>query len=543
MLRKAETMSTTFFVNKASKRVLAVLVCAVVAFAVLFAAAVSNPSYAAKPKLSKNTITLKVKKTATIKVKNANKKVKWSTTNKKIATIKKTKGKYRQTVTIKAGKKKGTCYIKAKIGNKTLKCKIKVKKTKTGTSTGPEERETEIRPLSSTSVHLSGKYKYEPSTAAASEGFITAAANFSIDLLKRTQANDQAMGKTGNLLISPDSVMTALAMMENGANGSTLSEMEQMMGGSLSALQFNNYLSGLNYRLSSSKDVIYSIANSIWAKKGVLTVKDEFLQTNKNLHNAEFYEAPFNNTTVTDMNNWVFNNTRNMIDKVIDRLESDVCLVVMNAIAFEGEWIEPFDGTFKAAFTDVNGAVKQVDMMGETEHMEYLKLSGGLGFVKYYKGRKTAFVGILPPEGMSSDEYIETLTGDAFISAWNTKTTGRVSIKIPKFNYDYETSMVSTLENMGMQTAFTDFADFSGISDLEAGSPSIKIDDVIHKTHIEVDENGTKAAAVTAIIAKESAAYPTEEIIEIHLTRPFVYAIVDVDTGLPLFIGDTESIK
>ena len=536
-------MTTTLRENKALKRILTALICAVIAAAVLFAAAVTNPSYAAKPKLSKKTITLKVKKTATIKVKNAKKKVKWSTTNKKIATIKKTKGKYRQTATIKAGKKKGTCYIKAKIGKKTLKCKVKVKKTKTGTSTGSDEREIVIRPLSSSSVDLSGKYKYEPAAAAASQGFINAAADFSIDLLKRTQAGDLAKGKKGNLLISPDSVMTALAMMENGAVGNTLTEMEQTMGGSLTALQFNNYLSGLNSRLSGSKDVIYSIANSIWARKGVMTVKDGFLKTNKNLHNAEFYEAPFNNTTVADMNNWVFNNTRNMIDKVIDRLQSDVCLVVMNAIAFEGKWAVPFNGSFKAAFTDSNGAVTQVDMMGETENMNYIELAGGLGFVKYYKGGKTAFVGILPPAGKTSDEFITMLSGEAFINAWNAKKTGLVSIRLPKFSYDYETSMASTLREMGMPTAFTDGADFSGLTDMDAGSPAIKIDDVIHKTHIELDENGTKAAAVTAVVAKASAAYPPEDPIRIHLTRPFVYAIVDVDTGLPLFIGDTESVN
>ncbi len=536
------------------KRSLSVLLAVCMIFTLTLALAPAGKVQAAtrKVSLSKKSVSVTAGKTRKLTVKNAKQKVRWSSTKKKVAYVKKTSGKRRQYAVIKA-KKAGTCYIKAKIGKKTLKCKVRVTKT-SGHFVWPEEIEREIyqRDYTGTSTDLAaGLNVTAPGDVTPAADFNTLVADFSLGLLKQTIALDPA-AKTGNSLVSPDSVLTALAMVENGAAGKTLTEMENTFAPGMTAEQFNTSLSAMNNRLVSMGKPIYSVANSIWAKKGELAVNPEFLQKNKNYHNAAFYVAPFNNNTVTDMNAWVYNNTRNMIDRIVD-LEaiSQAQLVLMNAIAFEGRWIDGEElsegGTKQETFTKADGSVQNVAMMNQTGNYQYLKLNGGVGFAKYYVTNSNqdniAFVGLLPPEGVSVDEYLASISGKDFIDAWNAKTYAKLSIKVPKFNYDYSTSMRNVLYSMGMQTAFTDDADFSGMIDMEKSKiKSLKIDDVLHKTHIELDEKGTKAAAVTAVIAKASAAFPTEDPIPVYLNRPFVYALVDKQTGIPLFIGAIRGI-
>ena len=229
---------------------------------------------AKKVSLSHKKITLKKSKTKTLKVKNVKTKVKWSSTNKKIAYVQKTSGKYSQKAVIKAKKKAGTCYIKAKVGKKTYKCKVTVKKT--GSQASPvivyppkEEIQVETRELSASSVNLAaGLTAVAPSHAEPSPEFIASYTGFSLELLKRTIAADRAQGDTSNLLVSPDSVTTAFAMVENGAAGQTLAEMETVLSPDLTADDFNRYLSTINRRLMSSDAFIYNVSNSIWARKG-----------------------------------------------------------------------------------------------------------------------------------------------------------------------------------------------------------------------------------------------------------------------------------
>ncbi|MBR4090031.1 MAG: proteinase inhibitor I4 serpin, partial [Mogibacterium sp.] len=152
-------------------------------------------------------------------------------------------------------------------------------------------------------------------------------------------------------------------------------------------------------------------------------------------------------------------------------------------------------------------------------------------------GRQIAFVGLLPPEGSSADKYLQGISGSDFVSAWNSRTVRLLDISVPEFKYDYDASMADPLRKMGMVSAFSTSADFSGMIYPDLSTPGIHIDDVIHKTHIELDKNGTKAAAATAVIMKAGSVMREEEAIEVHLDRPFVYALVDTKTGIPLFAG------
>lgn len=176
-----------------------------------------------------------------------------------------------------------------------------------------------------------------------------------------------------------------------------------------------------------------------------------------------------------------------------------------------------------------------------SQETEYIETENATGFVKYYKGGKFAFVALLPNEGTNIDSYIASLTGKGFLGALNSRKNTRVNTQMPKFKCEYSNSLIDTLKKMGMSTAFDgNRANFSSMATLK--NENIYISDVIHKTFIEVAEKGTRAGAATAVIAGKSAAMPVEQPKEVRLTRPFVYAIIDTRTNLPLFIGAQTDI-
>ena len=188
-------------------------------------------------------------------------------------------------------------------------------------------------------------------------------------------------------------------------------------------------------------------------------------------------------------------------------------------------------------------------MLYDCEYYRYFELKEGKAFVKYYgasdaksQGSSIAFVGMLPPEGMSADDYLSSLDGKSFVEAFNNSKSAKVNLTLPKFKGDYDIALEEILKDMGIVTAFTNDADFSAMHDPTPETPALCIDKVLHKTHIELDENGTKAAAATAVIMEKAGSSPDETIQELRFDRPFAYAIVDVDSGMPLFIGEINSL-
>lgn len=500
----------------------------------------------AKVSLSRSSVSLKAGSSATVRLKNAGSKVKWSVGNKKLIKIRKIKGKHKASVVIRAGNTAGVTYLRAKCGGRTYKCRITIRSAK---KPGQEERTIEKRELSGTATDLAAGLERDVSvieairTAAADPGdkFVRAVSNFSFELLHRTIEADTAEARK-NVLISPDSVLTALAMLENGAAGDTLTEMQRVMAAGMSVADFNKNIAGLNDRLSASKDIVFSRANSIWARAGAIDVKPGFVRKNKDYHDAAYYSAPFSNATATDMNSWVYNNSRNMIDGIIDRLGPEDRMVLINTIAFEGKWQEPFTASYDGTFRAAGGGSQTVKMLGDTDSYDYMELKGGKGFAKYYNGREIAFAGFVPPEGVDAEQYAASISGSDFIGAWSSRENRRVSIRIPEFKYDYSVSVAKALKQMGMSKVFTGDADLTAMYTPSAGTASLYVDDVLHKTHIELDKNGTSAAAATAIIAK-AGSVPIDKAIEVHLDRPFVYALVDTTTGVSLFLGIVNSCE
>jgi len=339
-----------------------------------------------------------------------------------------------------------------------------------------------------------------------------------------------------NTLISPLSVMLALAMTANGADGETKAQMEAVLGMPMERL--NRYLYSYVKRLPSTENAKVTFANAIWFRDTPkLTVKQNFLQTNADYYGAAAYRAPFNGQTVKEMNNWVKETTDGMIDKIVDTIDSDTMLYLINALAFDAKWAMPYKKdtqVYDAKFTADNGTQQDAKMMTNTEHL-YLSDSMATGFAKNYADGTYQFVALLPNEGISVQEYVASLTPEALREMLNGKRGARVHTAMPQFSYDYSLKMNGALSAMGMPAAFDDNANFSAMTNLD-----LHISEVFHKTHITVNEAGTRAAAVTSVGI--GIAGITEDQYSVILDRPFVYLIVDAKSNIPIFMGTVLSL-
>jgi len=220
-----------------------------------------------------------------------------------------------------------------------------------------------------------------------------------------------------------------------------------------------------------------------------------------------------------------------MIRKILSKANPDDIMYLLNAVAFDAKWEQKYEksDTNPEIFTDVNGDRSYVDMMHSEEDAFYLEEDGTVGFIKPYLGGQYAFVAILPPEVTTPSEYLAALTAEKYI--WMlTGQQYRVEAGLPRFSTEDTLDANRILKEMGLESAFdSEFADFSGLSE-----DPVNISDVMHKTYIEVDENGTRAASASGFMFFADEAEPPERVI---LDRPFIYLIVDTDGFIPLFAG------
>ena len=362
------------------------------------------------------------------------------------------------------------------------------------------------------------------------EEFILSQMNFSLDLFKGSV--NKSINE--NVFISPLSVQLALTMNANGANGQTRSEMENVLADGISLEDLNEYFSTYTSKLPSSENSKLEIANSIWFRDtSGFDVKRDFLQKNANYFRAEIYKAKFDDSTVNSINDWVDKNTDSMIKKILEEIPDTAMMYLINAIVFDAKWDRPFNehSIYDSEFTNISGNKKSVEMMRRDSEYMFIETDNATGFKKNYEGGDYGFVALLPNEGVSINDYIASLDAQGVLNALNSiDSSGEGIINVPKFELEYTLNMNELLSELGMGTAFTESADFSGIS-----NAGLFISKVVHKTFISLDNLGTRAGAVTMI---ENSAESVSKIAwTVTLDRPFVYMITDNSTNLPIFIG------
>jgi len=346
----------------------------------------------------------------------------------------------------------------------------------------------------------------------------TEAIRFALEFLKRTASDDK------NTLISPWSLYQSLSMAANGAAGQTAQEFDRVLG--MSTAQRNEFLLALSSGMDRKQ---VANAAAVWLRDtDGFEPKKEFLQANAAYYGASVYKSSFDNTTLSDINHWAQRNTDGMIDRLLDEVGEDAVMVLLNAVAADLKWEKPYTTSEvmnEHIFTNADGEEVRVDMMFSSEKAFHLQDDGVSGFMKPYEGDRFAFAAVLPPEGTTPAQYLESLTAEKYIGML-TGETYEVDCLLPKFTSGDTVPANDVLAEMGLASAFGGNADFSGLSD----SP-LRISEIIHKTYIEVNENGTRAAAVTETAFGGGA---NEGVI---LDRPFLYLIFDTLTNVPLFIG------
>ncbi len=352
-------------------------------------------------------------------------------------------------------------------------------------------------------------------------------------------------GQEGNLFYSPYSISLALAMTYAGARGDTEAQMADTLHFALSEERLHPAFNGLDLELArrgegaqgrDEKGFRLNIVNAIWGQEG-FEFLPQFLDVLAENYGAglrllDFAQAP-EEARVT-INDWVSDHTEGRIEDlvpqgVIDRLTR---LVLTNAIYFNAAWLYPFqeqwtqDGTFHL----LDGSESTVPMMSQTESFGYVEGEGYQAVELPYDGGELSMVILLPRAGRF-DEFQGAVAARRVGGIVGGLVQKQVALTMPKFEFESDFSLAKALMAMGMPLAFTENADFSGMT----GGHDLFISDVIHKAFVSLDEAGTEAAAATAVAMKLAAA--SLEPVEVTVDRPFIFLIRDIETGTILFVG------
>jgi serpin B len=352
-------------------------------------------------------------------------------------------------------------------------------------------------------------------------------------------------GEDGNLILSPFSISLALAMTYAGARGETETQMADVMNFNLSQEQLHSTFNSLDLSLEKSRTNLdetqepmqLNIANAIWAEQ-TYPFAQEFLDTLAVNYGAGIHLADFINQFESErkgINDWVSDKTEDRINDLVPQgaLNSDTRMVLVNAIYFKADWFSPFDvdSTYDAPFHLLDGSKVTIPTMHEGMFVPYLQSDGFQAVELPYAGQTAAMDIIVPDEGnfeafdtsFNKDVYDEIILGMQPVS---------LQLALPKFKFDKDFNLSDTLKGLGMIDAFEgDLADFSGMT----GKKDLFISNVVHKAFVAVDEEGTEAAAATAVIMETAGAPMLDMVLQVD--RPFIFIIRDTVNGQILFIG------
>lgn len=379
----------------------------------------------------------------------------------------------------------------------------------------------------------------EPSQAALSNMAALSDSNtaFALDLYQQLRSQD------GNLFYSPFSISLALAMTYAGAQGDTASQMASGMHFDLPQEDlhpaFNALNTTLNGRVGEEDQPGFklNVANALWGQQG-FAFSPEFLDTLALNYGAGMQAVDYAQSEAArkTINDWVEDQTEGKIKDLIpaSALNALTRLVLTNAIYFNAAWLTPFDekATTEESFDLLDGSEVKVSMMRQTESFGYVKAEDYEAVELFYEGRQLSMVILLPDEDQFAG-FEDNLDAAQLQSILDQLAVQRLDLSMPRFKVESSLGLAATLAAMGMPDAFdVNKADFSGMT----GKPDLYITDVVHKAFVNVDEEGTEAAAATGVVMGLKS-MPTGEPIRVEVDHPFLFLIRDVETGAVLFMG------
>lgn len=415
--------------------------------------------------------------------------------------------------------------------------------------------------------------------------------DFSVELLKnKLDAHD-------NVVISPVSLMAVLAMAMRGAKENTLREMAAAIGADADALggylerffdseaafepvrtqetenkpvrhKFNlpkpaasaiadmirslgeNNINLMPHRKASNTEPLdvpnpLKFANSVWVKEDAkVDFNKDFFDKCAESDYAEIFKAPFNDETCSRINKWVSEHTDNEIQKIVDSFKEDDILYLINALLFDAKWAKRYDKDkiCDHVFENYDGRSVLARFMEGNEE-KFLRDTDATGFIKGYQGGRYEFIALLPNRGIELSEYVSGLTGDRLLKIIDHYEDHPVETLMPKFEVQYSVEFKPVLQKMGIVDAFDKFrADFTGIGKATEPEHNICIGDIKQISKIKVDENGTKAVAVTSASMNCMVLCMPPIPYRVYLDRPFLYVIFDKITRMPVFMGMVNSM-
>ena len=352
------------------------------------------------------------------------------------------------------------------------------------------------------------------------------------------------LSETPNTFFSPLSLNFALGMLYNGASGETRTEMAEVLGlADFTDIEINEYYQKMSQALLKiDPKTNISIANSIWYRSG-FPVKQSFIDINKRYFDATVQSLDFNNPNAADIiNKWCADKTKNRIKGIVEKpINNDIMMYLINALYFKSKWNSEtkFDkaNTKPADFTKADNSEIRVNLMEQTQKFPYYA-DENLQYVELPYGNQAFGMGVmLGDESMSLDELIEYLDDATWQNIMDNMYSQKVWLKLPRFKIECDIQLNDPVKNEGMQQIFE--GGFANISDVE-----LKVSKIKQKTFVEVNEEGTEAAAVTSVGMMVTSPGPDpNEPVPFFANRPFLYLIKERSTGVILFIGRMDEPK
>lgn len=346
----------------------------------------------------------------------------------------------------------------------------------------------------------------------------------------------------GNVVISPLGVYYGMAMMANGASGQNKSELQKMLGRHYECNQLNDYMHSFRQNMKNTDYAKLYFENALWynSEKNAAP-NNEFLAVAKTAFGASAYREPFGNAAVTNINHWASNMTDMVEEYVVSDIRTDAPLCMINTTLLDADWAAPVspENVSDGIFTNAASKEESVQMMASYEQI-YLGNDMAEGFIKKYAGENYAFVAIRPKFNtknalLTTINYLSN--GVNYCNLIENRKSRVVDVSMPKFSCSYKGGVASMAQNAGIGTSFSQ--QYAGLNDIGTCDGKMYVGDLYISTGLSVTEKGTRKGTG----AKAGDSSVATNVIKVSLDRPFVFAVVDTKSYMPIILGAINSVK